>query len=93
MLLCIFVVDVGEEQPRTILSGLVEHYSLEEMQGRIAIVMCNLKPVKYVILFSMFSVLGSVVNWETYKHMFVCSIVDERSGISLTLLVCLSSSE
>ena len=41
---------MGEEKPRTVLSGLVENYTLEEMQDRIAIVMCNLKPVKYVCM-------------------------------------------
>lgn len=27
-------IDVGEEEPRTIISGLRAHYTLEEMQGR-----------------------------------------------------------
>jgi len=39
-------VDLGEERPRTILSGLVKHYSLEQMQDRSAIFLCNLKPAK-----------------------------------------------
>ena len=38
------LVDVGEEKPRTVLSGLVKDYSLEEMQNRMVIVICNLKP-------------------------------------------------
>eukprot|EP00903_Cladosiphon_okamuranus_P013243 g12348.t1 len=37
-------IDVGEEAPRNIASGLVPHYSLHEMKGRRVIVMCNLKP-------------------------------------------------
>ncbi|OQR87136.1 hypothetical protein ACHHYP_09495 [Achlya hypogyna] len=36
-------IDVGEDEPRLIASGLVKHYSLEEMQGRMLLVMCNLK--------------------------------------------------
>ena len=32
ILFFIFTVDLGEERPRTILSGLVKHYSLEQMQ-------------------------------------------------------------
>ncbi|KAK4005392.1 hypothetical protein OUZ56_007106 [Daphnia magna] len=39
-------VDLGEEKTRTIVSGLVKHVSIEEMQNRIAIFMCNLKPAK-----------------------------------------------
>jgi aminoacyl tRNA synthase complex-interacting multifunctional protein 1 len=39
-------VDVGEEKPRTVISGLVKHIPIEEMQNRRAILMCNLKPSK-----------------------------------------------
>jgi len=39
-------VDMGEAKPRTIVSGLVKHVQLEDMQNRIAIFMCNLKPAK-----------------------------------------------
>eukprot|EP01091_Cochliopodium_minus_P005510 TRINITY_DN15424_c0_g1_i1.p1 TRINITY_DN15424_c0_g1~~TRINITY_DN15424_c0_g1_i1.p1 ORF type:complete len:547 (+),score=194.68 TRINITY_DN15424_c0_g1_i1:183-1823(+) len=35
-------IDVGEEKPRTIISGLAEHYKLEELKGRKLLVMCNL---------------------------------------------------
>ncbi len=36
-------VDLGESQPRQILSGLRKFYSKEEMQDRIVLVLCNLK--------------------------------------------------
>ena len=39
-------VDIGEGKPRTVLSGLVKDYSLEEMQDRMVVVICNLKPRK-----------------------------------------------
>jgi len=39
-------VDVGEERNRTVVSGLVKHYTLEQMQNRTAIFLCNLKPAK-----------------------------------------------
>ena len=39
-------VDVGEGKNRTIVSGLVKHVPIEEMQNRIASFMCNLKPAK-----------------------------------------------
>lgn len=39
-------MDLGEEKPRTIVSGLVNWYKLEEMQNRLVIVFCNLKPAK-----------------------------------------------
>ncbi|KAF8059373.1 PMA1 [Scenedesmus sp. PABB004] len=37
-------IDVGEPEPRTIVSGLVKYVPLEAMTGRGVIVLCNLKP-------------------------------------------------
>ena len=39
-------VDVGEAKPRTVISGLVKFVSLEDMQNRMALLLCNLKPAK-----------------------------------------------
>lgn len=39
-------IDLGEEQPRTIVSGLVNYVPINEMQDRLVIVLCNLKPAK-----------------------------------------------
>ncbi|XP_051940470.1 aminoacyl tRNA synthase complex-interacting multifunctional protein 1a [Hippocampus zosterae] len=39
-------VDVGEPSPRTVVSGLVKHVPLDQMQNRMAILLCNLKPAK-----------------------------------------------
>ena len=41
-------IDVGEESPREIASGLRESYSLEELEGRLVAVVCNLKASKIV---------------------------------------------
>ncbi|KAL6033259.1 hypothetical protein STEG23_004738, partial [Scotinomys teguina] len=37
-------VDVGEAAPRTVVSGLVNHVPLEQMQNRMVVLLCNLKP-------------------------------------------------
>ncbi|XP_016429820.1 aminoacyl tRNA synthase complex-interacting multifunctional protein 1-like [Sinocyclocheilus rhinocerous] len=39
-------VDVGEASPRTVVSGLVKHIPLEQMQNRMAVLLCNLKHAK-----------------------------------------------
>ncbi|XP_030046636.1 aminoacyl tRNA synthase complex-interacting multifunctional protein 1 isoform X2 [Microcaecilia unicolor] len=39
-------VDVGEAVPRTVVSGLVKYVPLEQMQNRMAVLLCNLKPAK-----------------------------------------------
>ncbi|XP_066991802.1 tyrosine--tRNA ligase, cytoplasmic isoform X2 [Anabrus simplex] len=39
-------IDVGEAAPRTIVSGLVQFVPENEMQDRLVVVLCNLKPAK-----------------------------------------------
>ncbi|XP_031550223.1 tyrosine--tRNA ligase, cytoplasmic-like [Actinia tenebrosa] len=38
-------IDVGEEKPRTVVSGLVAYLTQEELQDRMVVMLCNLKPV------------------------------------------------
>jgi len=40
-------IDLGEEAPRTVVSGLVKFVSEEEMLNRMVVVLCNLKPTKF----------------------------------------------
>ena len=44
-LLC-STIDLGEEKPRTIVSGIAKWYTPEEMVGKQVVVVANLKPVK-----------------------------------------------
>ncbi|MCL4138260.1 UNVERIFIED_CONTAM: hypothetical protein GTU68_033801 [Idotea baltica] len=37
-------IDVGEGEPRTIVSGLVKHVPIEQMRDRLVVVLANLKP-------------------------------------------------
>lgn len=37
-------IDLNEEHPRTVVSGLVKHIAKEDMLNRLVIVLCNLKP-------------------------------------------------
>eukprot|EP01006_Ploeotia_vitrea_P043042 TRINITY_DN66683_c10_g1_i2.p1 TRINITY_DN66683_c10_g1~~TRINITY_DN66683_c10_g1_i2.p1 ORF type:complete len:788 (+),score=132.38 TRINITY_DN66683_c10_g1_i2:104-2365(+) len=39
-------IDVGEEKPRQIVSGLVKWISVEEFTGKLILVCCNMKPSK-----------------------------------------------
>jgi len=53
-------IDVGEEGgPREVASGLRDFYSLEEMQGRKVLVVCNLKATKLVGFMSNGMVLAA----------------------------------
>ena len=48
-------VDVGESEPRTIVSGLVEYCSVDSLLNRNVVVLCNLKPraLKGIMSFGM----------------------------------------
>ncbi|KAK3840721.1 MAG: hypothetical protein JOS17DRAFT_712177 [Linnemannia elongata] len=37
-------VDIGEAEPRTVVSGLVKHIPIEQMENRWLVCVCNLKP-------------------------------------------------
>uniref|UniRef100_A0A8C6SMH3 Tyrosine--tRNA ligase, cytoplasmic n=1 Tax=Neogobius melanostomus TaxID=47308 RepID=A0A8C6SMH3_9GOBI len=39
-------IDVGEPEPRTVVSGLVAYVAQEDLQDRMVLVLCNLKPQK-----------------------------------------------
>ena len=39
-------IDCGEEEPRTVVSGLVKFVPIEQMKNRLVVILCNLKPAK-----------------------------------------------
>jgi methionine--tRNA ligase beta chain len=57
-------INVGESEDRSIASGLVPHYTLDEMQNRLVVVVCNLKPRKMVGFSSNGMVLCAVKKLE-----------------------------
>lgn len=59
-------IDVGEETPRPIASGLVPYYKLEEMQNRRVLVVCNLKP-------------RSLVGFKS-NGMVLCASATDQNG-------------
>lgn len=60
-------IDLGEEEPRTIVSGLVNFVPIEEMQNRDVVVLCNLKPAK--------------MRGIESKGMVLCASVDEPKQV------------
>lgn len=61
-------IDVGEDAPRQIASGLVHHYSLEQMQDARVLVLCNLKPRNLVGFRSHGMVMCAAVPLEDGKE-------------------------
>lgn len=66
-------VDIGEEKNRTVVSGLVKYFTLEQMQGRIALFLCNLKPAKMRGILSE----GMIMCAETPEN---CEILEVPEG-------------
>jgi len=57
-------VDIGEEKPRQIITGLVPYYSTDELLGKQIIVLANLKPAKFAGEISE----GMLLAAETEDH-------------------------
>lgn len=66
-------VDLGEGKNRTIVSGLVKHVPIEQMQDRIGIFMCNLKPAK--------------MRGVTSEGMLMCASTPDKVSINLVSLL------
>lgn len=60
-------IDLGEDEPRTIVSGLVNFVPIEEMQNRDVVVLCNLKPAK--------------MRGVESKGMVLCASIDEPKQV------------
>ncbi|XP_028157508.1 tyrosine--tRNA ligase, cytoplasmic [Ostrinia furnacalis] len=60
-------IDLGEAEPRTVVSGLVNFVPIEEMQNRDVVVLCNLKPAK--------------MRGIESKGMVLCASVDEPKQV------------
>jgi methionyl-tRNA synthetase len=44
--LIIIRVDLGEEQPRTLVAGLKPYYEPDELEGKLIVVVANLEPAR-----------------------------------------------
>uniref|UniRef100_M4BIG3 tRNA-binding domain-containing protein n=1 Tax=Hyaloperonospora arabidopsidis (strain Emoy2) TaxID=559515 RepID=M4BIG3_HYAAE len=79
-------IDVGEDAPRQIASGLVPHYTLEEMQDRRVLVLCNLKARNLVGFRSHGMVLCAAVPLADGKEhvVFVTPPLDAKVGERIT---------
>jgi len=55
-------IDVGELKPRQVVSNLVKHLTLSQMLNRFVIVLCNIKPAKFMDVLSCGLLLGAFHN-------------------------------
>ncbi|MBN2659042.1 MAG: methionine--tRNA ligase [Spirochaetales bacterium] len=64
-------IDCGEDEPRTIVSGLVPYYKEEELLGKNLVVVANLKPTKLRGIKSMGMILAAEDKDENVEVIFV----------------------
>ncbi|KAM9856748.1 aminoacyl tRNA synthase complex-interacting multifunctional protein 1-like [Aulostomus maculatus] len=55
--LCVLQVDLGEARPRTVVSELAGHVPVDQMQNRMVVLLCNVKPVEMRGVVSQASVM------------------------------------
>ena len=65
-------------EPRTVVSGLAEYVLLEELQDRLVVMMCNLKPVTDAAMSIASDVTPDIRNPQRKMKMYSCSLRDKR---------------
>ncbi|OMJ08263.1 tRNA-aminoacylation cofactor arc1 [Smittium culicis] len=75
-------IELGEAEPRTVVSGLVKHMTIEEMLNRKVILVCNLKPAAMRGVKSFAMVLCANINNPdgTSKVEFIEPPADSKPG-------------
>lgn len=87
-------IDVGEEQPRTVVSGLVKYIPEPDMQQRLVVLVCNLKPASMRGVLSQAMVLaassadGSKVRMSSDSSMSTCLWVMRHESKPWSVLCC-----
>jgi len=77
-------IDVGEDSPRQIASGLRPYMSAEEMEGRMVLVLCNLKARK-MLGFPSHGMVLCASNKDHSEVKFVSPPVDAKIGERVTV--------
>jgi glutamyl-tRNA synthetase len=77
-------IDVGEDEPRMIASGLRPYMKAEEMEGRLCLVLCNLKERK-LVGFPSHGMVLCASNAEHTEVKFVSPPVDAKVGERVTV--------
>lgn len=76
--LYVLKINVGEEKPRTVCSGLVKHIPIDDLKDKALVVLCNLKPVKvncinleneYLLYYKYFTILDARYNIRSYGNV------------------------
>eukprot|EP00158_Paraphelidium_tribonemae_P008817 Partr_v1_DN28694_c1_g1_i1_m50054 putative tyrosyl-tRNA synthetase len=74
-------IDIGEETgPRTIVSGLVKYYTAEQLQGKLVLILANLKPSKLRGIMSAGMVLAASAPLEQGSSDLKVEVLEAPAG-------------
>eukprot|EP00927_Polykrikos_kofoidii_P042592 TRINITY_DN3660_c0_g2_i1.p1 TRINITY_DN3660_c0_g2~~TRINITY_DN3660_c0_g2_i1.p1 ORF type:complete len:658 (+),score=136.18 TRINITY_DN3660_c0_g2_i1:75-2048(+) len=73
-------VNIGDEKPRQVITGLQKHYAVEELKDRKVVVYCNIKPGKLAGYESQAMVLAATKDKGSESE--VCKLLDPPAGSS-----------
>ena len=62
-------VDVGDAEPRTVVSMLTSHHSMDALCGRLAVLLCNVKPTAVKGVISHALLLTAVSRSRPFKYI------------------------
>ena len=77
-------IDVGEEEPRKIASGLRPYMQIEDMEGKLVLVLCNLKE-RSLVGFPSHGMVLCASNKDHSEVKFVSPPVDAKIGERVTV--------
>ena len=77
-------IDVGEDEPRQVASGLRPYMNKEDMEGRLVLVLCNLKARK-MVGFPSHGMVLCASNEDHSEVKFVSPPVDAKVGERITI--------
>eukprot|EP00928_Gymnodinium_smaydae_P018688 TRINITY_DN1711_c0_g7_i1.p1 TRINITY_DN1711_c0_g7~~TRINITY_DN1711_c0_g7_i1.p1 ORF type:complete len:685 (-),score=140.22 TRINITY_DN1711_c0_g7_i1:103-2091(-) len=72
-------VNIGDEQPRQVVSGLQKHYKESDLENRAVIVYCNIKPGKLAGCESQAMILAATKDKDSPNE--VCELLAPPSGV------------
>merc|ERR1719428_1591451 len=73
-------VDIGDAEPRQVLTGLQKHYKADQLKDRSVVVYCNIKPGKMMGLESQAMVLAATKDKGADNE--ICKVLDPPAGVT-----------
>lgn len=84
----VLTLDVGEEKPRQVVSGLAGSYSQDELKGQNVVLIKNLKPSRFGGVESHGMVLTAIVVEDNVQKPYILTCANKPPGTEITPRGC-----